>query len=547
MLRTLSTFLLGMLCLAPLARAADTPTGTWRLSVPVESRQGKVTLNLLMLFSEGNDGKWTADLLDVTPSLGAEPQIELNVKDEHVKFAIKFGSNNWTFDGKVQPGGKKIKGSLNLGGITLVELLPSKLKSLTKDPFAVAKEALEQSDDSADFFNALPPVLSAATEKKLKPEEIRAFTDKAAKLAEAYGPRWQRTVAFRIADVLAGQEGFAPIAIEQARQAERLLSRSDDIGTQLQTLDSVARVLRRVKKDADAQEVEGRIAKLEPRDYLEYARTHPPFKPEEFKGRKAAGSRAALVELFTGAECGPCYAVDVAADGLIATFKPTDVILLQYHAHIPGPDPLASRESMERLNYYMPKDDDKGTPAIFFSGKQDETGGGGRDPKVIRQKYQAYRAIVEQIIEKPVSVKLTAAVTRKGDEFVIKANADDLEKPGEKVTLRFAVAEERIRYEGGNGIRYHHHVVRAMPGGVKGFPLTKKANEQSVTIKVEDLRKAQNAYLDEITKDFKTQAPDFTFEERPVSFRNLRVVAFVQNDETKEVLQAVQVELEGKE
>jgi len=33
--------------------------------------------------------------------------------------------------------------------------------------------------------------------------------------------------------------------------------------------------------------------------------------------------------------------------------------------------------------------------------------------------------------------------------------------------------------------------------------------------------------------------------ERPMALRNLRVVAFIQNDETNEVLAAVQVEVEG--
>ena len=64
----------------------------------------------------------------------------------------------------------------------------------------------------------------------------------------------------------------------------------------------MARVLRKAKKDGDAKEVEARLAKLEPRDYAEYAKTMPPFKPEEYKGRKGKGDPAVLVELFTGAE-----------------------------------------------------------------------------------------------------------------------------------------------------------------------------------------------------------------------------------------------------
>ena len=60
--------------------------------------------------------------------------------------------------------------------------------------------------------------------------------------------------------------------------------------------------------------------------------------------------------------------------------------------------------------------------------------------------------------------------------------------PGEKMMLRFVLAEERVRYTGGNGIRYHHMVVRSMPGGAKGFALTKKTAEQTVTIDPDAVR-----------------------------------------------------------
>jgi hypothetical protein len=536
---------LSLLAFAFPATAADGPAGTWRVSFPVQTRNGEVVLNMLFMFSEA-DGKWVGDFLDSNPPLGADPTIELTVKEDSVKFALKFGPNNWSFDGKQS--GKRIKGSLDLeGNILLVDLVPSTLKSLTKDRFAVAREALDTAEAPLDFFNNLFPVISQAAAKKMKAEDVRAYADKASKMAEAYGTRWQRTVAFRLADALAEQEPFAAIAIEQARQGERLLGRTDDIATQLQTLDTLARVLRKAKKDAEAKEVEGRVAKLEPRDYAEYAKTMPPFKPEEFAGRKGKSDRAVLVELFTGAECGPCVSVDLAFDSLGRTYKPTDVILLQYHAHIPGPDPLVSKDGASRMDFYNKKDDDKSTPQLFINGKMDGTGGGAQ-PKMAKLKYQAFRESIDEILEKPATLKLTATASLKGDELTIKAIVADLQKPGEKVALRLALAEERVRYQGGNGVRYHHSVVRAMPGGPKGFPMTKASAEQTVTVKLEDVRAANNKALDELVADMKKQGADFTFGPRPMEFKNLRVVAFVQNDETNEVLQAVQIEVEaGKE
>jgi hypothetical protein len=543
MFRFLAPTLAGLLLViaAPL-RAADPPAGTWRFTFPVQTRNGEVNLSVLVMFSE-SEGKWVADFLDSSPPLGADPTIDLTVKDDSVKFGLKFGPNHWTFDGKVS--GKKIKGSLDIGGdLVLIELVPSGLKSLTKDKFAAARENLDAAETPMEFFNSLFPVIAQAAAKKLKPEDVRAYADKASKLAEGYGTRWQRTVAFRLADLLADQEPFAAIAVEQARQGERLLSRTDDIPTQLQTLDTLARVLRKAKKDADAKDVEARAAKLETRDYAEYAKTNPPFKPDEYKGRKGKSDRAVLVELFTGAECAPCVAVDLAFDALERTYKPSEVMLLQYHEHIPGPDPLVSKDGAARFDYYAKKEDDKSTPQIYLSGKPDASGGGAA--KMAKLKYQAYRETIDDLLEKPAPVKLTLTANQKGDEVTIKGTVADLEKPGEKVSLRFALAEERVRYTGGNGIRYHHAVVRAMPGGPKGFPLPKASAEQTVTVKLDQVRAENIKSLDDFVAEIQRRgAGEFSFSQKPMALKNLKVVAFVQNDETNEVLQAAQVDLEA--
>jgi hypothetical protein len=252
-----------------------------------------------------------------------------------------------------------------------------------------------------------------------------------------------------------------------------------------------------------------------------------------------------LVELFTGAECGPCVSVDLAFDSLGRTYKPSEVVLLQYHAHIPGPDPLVSKDAVARMDFYNKKDDDKSTPQILLNGKADGSGGGSQ-PRMAKVKYQAFREAIDELLEKPASVRLTASAALKGDELTIKATVADLQKPGDKVTLRMALTEERVRYQGGNGIRYHHAVVRAMPGGPKGFPLPKAAAEQTVAVKLSDVRAMNNKALDDFVGELKKQGADFSFSNRPMELKNLKVVAFVQNDETNEILQAVQVDVDAQ-
>ena len=49
------------------------------------------------------------------------------------------------------------------------------------------------------------------------------------------------------------------------------------------------------------------------------------------------------------------------------TYKPNDVIFLEYHLHIPGPDPLANKDTEEREKYYGKAIE--GTPTMFVDGK----------------------------------------------------------------------------------------------------------------------------------------------------------------------------------
>jgi hypothetical protein len=527
--------LLGML---GLARAADSPVldNRWRLTLPLQTRQGELKLTFLIAFSEKGD-TMLGDLIGIAPDIKAEPTIaDVSFKDNILKFTIKIDTETWTFDGRLAADGKKVNGSVLVNGqYLLVEMLPSKLKSLN-DSFALRREALETAD-APEYFNVLFPVLGQAQAKKLKADEVRSYADKASKLAEPYGSRWQRQVAIRIATALADQEPFTTIALEQARQAERLLTPADEVAAHMQVLETQARVLAKANKPDELKQVETRLSKLEMRDYQEYAKKNPPFKPDVFEGRKAKSDRTVLVELFTGAECPPCVATDLAFDALERTYKPSDVVFLQYHVHVPGPDPLTSKESLARMDGYGDKV--PGTPTLFVDGKKDDGGGGGAN--AAKLKYKTYREQIEEQLEKPARAKLQLAVNRKGDELAIKASVSDLAKPGKNVSLRLALTEEHVRYQGGNGLRYHHSVVRAMPGGPKGFPLNEANTEHSVTLKLDEVRVALNKSLDEFAKE-----QQVTFDERPMELKNLRVIAFIQDDSTGEVLQAARADAEEK-
>src|SRR5205823_428600 len=111
----------------------------------------------------------------------------------------------------------------------------------------------------------------------------------------------------------------------------------------------------------------------------------------------------------------------------------------------------------------------RGTPATVFNGKP--RGGGGGSMAFAEKKYAAYRAIIDPLLEQPAGARLSAQATRAGDRIAIKAEVSGLTEPGARKKLRLLLVEENVRYVGGNKLRFHHQVVRAMPGGVDGFAL----------------------------------------------------------------------------
>jgi hypothetical protein len=519
----------------PAAPGGGGVAGNWKLTVPID--RGEEVL-MLIAFAE-KDGKWTAEYLGSSAELKIKPTVtSVKVNGDTVEFALSFmGRELVSFDGTLSKDKKKLNGSLSvLGGrLRPTTLWPSKLSKLD-DEFAVAKEALTQVEDGPELFDVAFEVLAKAGAKKLPADEARGIVDRVNKTAGMFGPRWERETTLRTVELLTAQEGLAELAVAQAKRAERLLTDDDSAKTRMEVLEAIVGALSKTGKLDDAKPYTAQLAKLESRDFAEYAKTHPPFKAEPFVGRKGKSERAAVVEVFTGAECPPCVGVDLAFDGLLKAYKPTDVILLQYHFHVPRPDPLTSPDGMNRAKYY--EDKIEGAPTLFISGKLGTDSGG---PAGSSEKfYKQFRGVLDDLLEKPAGVKLALAVT-KGEKGAVsaKATVSDLDAPGEKVMLRFVLAEERIRYAGGNGLRYHHMVVRAMPGGSKGVALTKKAHEQTVTIDPAAVRSELTKYLDDFAK---TEAP-FPRADRPLALRNLKLIALVQNDATKEILHAVQVDL----
>ena len=372
MVRTLGALLAGLLLAqvgAVRAAYAAPPAGSWKVTLPFNGATWLVTL-------ESKDGKWTgtAEPGEKTPDAKVE---DVSVADGVLKLTLKLPKVGLSipFEGAVPKEGDKVRGTVSIRG----KVFPAQFEKTTLtsfDPYELQKGDLAKQAGDAEGVGTALELIKQAADKKAKPEEVRTWAEDALKWSEAYGRRWQREITIEVAENLADQEGYGPIALEYAKKAEQSLDpKKDSAGVQRRVLKALAAALNSSDKKDEAKEVEARLEKI------------PVVVAPPYPGRKGKSDRVSLVELFTGAQCPPCVTADVAFDALGKTYKPSEVILLEYHLNIPRPDPLNNPDTEERAKYYGKSIE--GTPTMFVNGKVGpEAGGPGEDAS--QEKYDAY-------------------------------------------------------------------------------------------------------------------------------------------------------------
>jgi hypothetical protein len=471
----------------------------------------------------------TGKVLASHADIGRSEMGAATVREGVLRFTLRAGDERMQFEIKVpEAEGAKMLGTVNFGR----SLLPAVLERTTLtslDENEVHKDVLANSKDPAALMRSAMSLVNQAGFLKAKPEDVRAWVDKAIKASEPFGERWQREVLLKLVDALNEQDGMAQVALPYARRLERMLLPKDRPSVHKQILETLASALERAGKADEAKEVTGRIEKI---DLSVRTQTYP--------GRGEKSTRVAVMELFTGTECPPCVAADLGFDALVKTFKPADVVLLQYHVHIPGPDPLTTEQTFGRLRYYNEAfgGEVRGTPSTLIHGTPAAGGGGGKAQA--QDKYDQYYDALVARLDEEAKVKLTAKAVRKGDKIDIDADVADLAEAGASVKLRLVLVEDEIEYKGGNGVERHHHVVRAFPGGLDGVALKEKALKHKASVDLAEVRKEVKKYLEDFYKKNEEELP----KQLPLDLKNLKVVALVQDDNTREILHAVQVDVE---
>ena len=234
-----------------------------------------------------------------------------------------------------------------------------------------------------------------------------------------------------------------------------------------------------------------------------------------------------MVEMFTGAGCPPCVAGDLALGGVEKMLPAPNFIAVRYHQHIPVPDPLTVSAGEERLGYY----NGRGTPMVTINGRETEGIGGGIFHTEAR--YQQLYPRIKNLLSQISLVKLELKASLEGDVIKIQAEANNIPELRKNAKLRLLIVDPLIKFPAHNGIRFHEMIVRDAPGGIAGV----EVKQGTAQIKIDrSITKLQKEILDGLKKYEENRS--ITFDFLPLELKRVRVIAFVQDDDTREILQA---------
>jgi len=257
-------------------------------------------------------------------------------------------------------------------------------------------------------------------------------------------------------------------------------------------------------------------------DFLLEARERElPFRVLPYKPTTAGMGKTVLAELFTGSECPPCLAADLGFDGLIETYEPKYLAVLEYHLPIPRPDPMMNHAGRLRAQYYGVNS----TPTAFFDGAKKNNGGGVR--AAAEEKYRQFSEEINALVSGAPAVKLGVQASLKGDSVVVEFTAD---KTGPGADFNLALVQTEEKFRGGNGIVFHKMVVRE-------FITLDEAALQAGSFAI-SLPESEAAAAERVSKY--EQEASFTFPEKHsrIDGSRLRVVFFAQEKISKKVLNA---------
>jgi hypothetical protein len=233
----------------------------------------------------------------------------------------------------------------------------------------------------------------------------------------------------------------------------------------------------------------------------------------------------------------------LAFDAAQERYTRQDLIVLNYHVHIPAPDPMVNPATLKRQAYYGVRS----SPSYFFDGASDG-GGGGTDAAQSIFDSKVDPTIAKRLAEAPgARIRLQAKAI--GSMVTVKASVSKLTSTSQKPRLQIALAEDMVTYSGENGERFHPMVVRSMALDAKseqGFALKPaKGGTFEYTFDVAKAVADAKAHLEDYETNTRKGEYKFRQKKHEIAGRFV-VVAFVQDEATKAILQSVYLKTNGQ-
>jgi TonB family protein len=283
----------------------------------------------------------------------------------------------------------------------------------------------------------------------------------------------------------------------------------------------------------------GSLAGLEDMLDKKYRDLNPlPFPVARFQPTPMRTERVVLTEIFTGSGCPPCVAADLAAELAMERFARDEMIVLMYHEHIPQPDPMTTPQTTARFRYY----NGTGVPAASIDGVVSPGGGGTRD--ATRSVYDRFIKVIEKQLESPAFAQLKLGAVLDGNFVRVNAAVAKVSVDTADPKLHLVLVEQELRYTGENGVRFHPMAVRSLAGADPKNPGFSITSRDSQTFAWDFDLNAISAEIKKGLDDFeKSRTDGYTFNEKKheINPKDLLVVAFVQDEKTKSVLQSAQI------
>jgi hypothetical protein len=216
------------------------------------------------------------------------------------------------------------------------------------------------------------------------------------------------------------------------------------------------------------------------------------------------------IEKFTGTWCTPCGNIATTVDSLWTNYGPGQIALIEYHVNqsVSQTDPYATDPSSGRESYYALSS----VPSLVFDGSNALSG---------ENDYSAYQAKIDARlgIAKNFALSVSGDVTTGSVSVHLEQTGT---ATGSNVYMRYRILESELYYDGSPSTdpdKTYQHVSR----------LHVTPTDQ-VTLPMSSAK--------DFTKTFKI---DSSWNKQKLSF-----VAFLQNDDTKEIYQTCYFGYDGQ-